>query len=504
MTPWELSMQFGLWSKQHPQAVLWGAGGLIGATLALAALGKRRRPAQTTHGSARFATPSEIAEAGLLAPHGVVCGRLGSQLLHDDSETHLLLLAPSGSGKGVGPIGCTLLTWQPSVLQYDPADGENFDFSHAWREQVLGQRVEQFTPKRSPHACINVSDMIRLGKPEEFDDAWTIAESLVGAAKDVSKNDTGDHFRSLAMKFLTAAHLHLAYAEPPASLGKLRWMLTQRYTSLEKFIMAMRTFDHTGAGVHRAIFELATEVQNITNPKELSGVWTTATNPLLPYADYYTQRSTDRSTVNLEDLQYGDQPMSVYLVAPSTADLVRLAPIYRVITDMTMHRLQGHKARTAKHRLLVIADEAPAYGYSRFLDKGAAEVRKYGIKLLIVGQDVPQLEDTFGRNNSIWGNTDIKIFFAPASHATAKSLVEAYGQQTVEQPVVSEQQRGMRKQPSVSYQQVGRFLMTADEFRSMHREACIIDKVNMRPILAGKVNCRMDPEYRERYQTSAA
>src|SRR5262245_57289825 len=68
MTPWEIVMELGLWQKHHPQAVLWGLGALLTGTLALATLGRRTRPVQQTHGSARFATPADIRAAGFTAP----------------------------------------------------------------------------------------------------------------------------------------------------------------------------------------------------------------------------------------------------------------------------------------------------------------------------------------------------------------------------------------------------------------------------------------------------
>jgi len=503
MNVFDLTHQLGLWAKQHPDLLLYGGGGFLALTLGVSLLGRTRRPRQTTHGSARFATPQEMVAAGLTAPHGVVLGRLGRQILHDDSETHVLLVAPTRAGKGLGPILCTLFTWLGSTLVYDPKDGENADASQAWRAS-LGHRVEQFTPRRSPQACINVSDLIRLGTLQEFDDAWMIGDSLLARPAGSYEQDTARHFRQLATMLLTANQLHMAYAEPPASLGKLWWLLTQRYRTLPECLTAMQTTAHTAYGVHRAITELATGIANISNEKELSGVWTTAINPLLPYADPLTQRSTDTSTVRLEDLQYGDTPLSLYLVAPKPSALQRLAPVYRVVSDMALQRLQEHKPRSARHRLLVIADEAPAYGYSAALDKGAAETAGYGMKLLVVAQDIPQLEDTFGRHNSLWGNTQTKIFFAPDSDVTAKRLSDNFlGQATVEQPVLSQQQT-MRKQASVAYQQVGRPLMTADELRAMHPQAAIVYRTGLRPILCGKVNCLTDPEYRERYQTRAA
>jgi len=130
-----------------------------------------------------------------------------------------------------------------------------------------------------------------------------------------------------------------------------------------------------------------------------------------------------------------------------------------------------------------------------------AETAGYGIKLLIVGQDIPQIEDTFGRNNSLWGNTHVKIFYAPDSDVTARRLSERLGQATVEQPVLSQQQ-GLIKQGSTAYQQVGRALLTADELQAMDQEAALIYKTNMRPILARKVNVLRDQAYRTRYRAA--
>src|SRR5712691_10455164 len=193
MNVFDVTQHLGLWAKQHPNLLLYGMGGFMAFTLGVSLLGRARRPRQTTHGSARWATPQEMVAAGLTAPHGVVLGRLGRQILRDESETHDLLVAPTLSGKGVGPILCTLLTWQESTLVSDPKDGENYDASAPWR-QALGHRVEQFTPRRSPHACINVENLIRIGAPHEFDDAWMIADSLLAPATLVHDTPGSQHF----------------------------------------------------------------------------------------------------------------------------------------------------------------------------------------------------------------------------------------------------------------------------------------------------------------------
>src|SRR3546814_16354122 len=64
-----------------------------------------------TYGSARWATRREVSAAGLLGLNGVMLGRLGPDYLRHDGPEHVLCFAPTRSGKGVGLVVPTLLTW---------------------------------------------------------------------------------------------------------------------------------------------------------------------------------------------------------------------------------------------------------------------------------------------------------------------------------------------------------------------------------------------------------
>src|SRR5262249_8669524 len=151
---------------------------------------------------------------------------------------------------------------------------------------------------------------------------------------------------------------------------------------------------------------------------------TTAIRPLVLYSDPLIAASTDRTTLDLDALQDGETPVSLYLVAPSPMALERLHPLYRVILDVAMSRLMAHPVRTWHQRLLVVGDELPWYGYTRAIDKGIAVMAGYGIKALLVCQDLPNLEEVYGPHTAIWGNTGLKIFHAPTNDLTAKRISE--------------------------------------------------------------------------------
>ena len=142
----------------------------------------------------------------------------------------------------------------------------------------------------------------------------------------------------------------------------------------------MRTTAHTSHGVHQAIAEMSGLLGNIGSGDELGSAWSTTLRPLLLYLDPYVAASTDRSTITFDDLQYGTQPLSLYLLAESSDTLATMFQVYRVMLDVTFACLMRHKPNTFQHRLLFNANELPSYGYMQGINKNAATMRKYGIK----------------------------------------------------------------------------------------------------------------------------
>src|ERR1700722_10896313 len=73
----------------------------------------------TTYGSARWANPRERAHAGLLSNTGVFLGRVAAKYLRHDGPEHVIAFAPTRSGKGVGLVIPTLLSWPHSAIIHD-------------------------------------------------------------------------------------------------------------------------------------------------------------------------------------------------------------------------------------------------------------------------------------------------------------------------------------------------------------------------------------------------
>src|SRR5882757_4214215 len=110
--------------------------GLIAACTAIAGSILRARQAKrvTTYGSARWATPRDIKIAGLVQGSGIFLGRSGLDYLRHNGPEHVLAFAPTRSGKGVGLVVPTLLTWPSSVIVHD-IKGENWQLTAGWRSR---------------------------------------------------------------------------------------------------------------------------------------------------------------------------------------------------------------------------------------------------------------------------------------------------------------------------------------------------------------------------------
>ena len=119
------------------EGAAWATGGgLMAVVVAIAGSVRRARQSApvTTYGSARWATEPEVREGGLLEPAGVHLGRLGKQHLRHAGPEHVLCFAPTRSGKGVGLVVPTLLSWPSSVVVHD-IKGENWTLTAGWRSR---------------------------------------------------------------------------------------------------------------------------------------------------------------------------------------------------------------------------------------------------------------------------------------------------------------------------------------------------------------------------------
>ena len=139
--PWRLFEWWFAYEAYAPEiferaGAMSAGGGIAGALFAIVNSVWRARQNQlvTTYGSARWATPKEIVDAGLFQAKGVFLGRIDDNYLRHDGPEHVMCFAPTRSGKGVGLVLPTLLSWTSSAVVHD-IKGENWHLTAGWRSR---------------------------------------------------------------------------------------------------------------------------------------------------------------------------------------------------------------------------------------------------------------------------------------------------------------------------------------------------------------------------------
>ncbi|PRD41588.1 conjugal transfer protein TraG [Phyllobacterium phragmitis] len=475
------------------------SGGFIAIAAAILMSIIRAREARNvaTYGSARWAEDKEIRAAGLLGPDGVLLGRYDRDYLRHGGPEHVLCFAPTRSGKGVGLVVPTLLTWPASAIVHD-IKGENWTLTAGFRAKH--GRVLLFDPTNARSSAYNPLLEVRQGE-WEVRDVQNIADILVDPEGSLDKRN---HWEKTSHSLLVGAILHVLYAEKDKTLAGVANFLSDPRRPVEATLRAMMDTPHLGeAGVHPVIASSARELLN-KSENERSGVLSTAMSFLGLYRDPVVARVTARCDWRIADLVGSRQPVTLYLVVPPS-DINRTKPLIRLILNQIGRRLTEELTTSGtRHRLLLMLDEFPALGRLDFFESALAFMAGYGLKGFLIAQSLNQIERAYGPNNAILDNCHVRVSFATNDERTAKRVSDALG--TATELRDSTNYAGHRLAPwlghlMVSRQETARPLLTPGEIMQLPPTDEIVMVAGTPPIRATKARYFEDARFQERILT---
>lgn len=501
--PWSIVSWAADWYGQYPDEILRaGSIGIVVSTVGLLAVAVAKVVSSNTskanaylHGSARWAEKKDLQSAGLLprprrfidvvtgqnAPTatGVYVGGWEDQqgdfyyLRHNGPE-HVLTTAPTRSGKGVGLVIPTLLSWPSSSVITD-LKGELWALTAGWRQQHARNKVLRFEPATATGSvCWNPLDEIRVGTENEVGDVQNLATLLV----DPDGKGLDSHWRKTAFALLVGVILHALYKAKnegtPATLPAIDAMLADPKRDIAELWMEMVTYGHVDGQNHPVIGSAARDMMD--RPEEEAGsVLSTAKSYLALYRDPVVARNVSQSEFRIKDLMNHIDPVSLYIITQPN-DKARLRPLVRILINMIVRLLadkmefeNGRPKAHYKHRLLMMLDEFPSLGKLDILQESLAFVAGYGIKCYLLCQDINQLksrETGYGPDETITSNCHVQNAYPPNRVETAEHLSRLTGQTTVVKEHITTSGRrtaAMLSQVSRTYQEVQRPLLTPDE-----------------------------------------
>lgn len=440
--------------------------------------------AEHLHGSARWATEKDIRETGLLnASEGVYVGgwkpRHGSHLqyLRHDGPEHVLVFAPTRSGKGVSLVIPTLLAWNESAVIYD-IKGELWAKTSGFRAKQ-GHICLRFCPVEQFYGSrFNPLAEVRLFTDRDVSDAQNIAEILGRTHGAHTPSDP--HWQDTGVSIICGMILHVSYEAKTKNRTACLSDLTNafsRSTDFRETLTEMAEFCHDPkgdvgwpGGTHPVVRQKAIECLT-KEERELAGVLSTITTALQVYCDPLIVRNTAASDFAINDLVNHQHPVSLYLVVPNS-DRDRLTPLMRLIFTIIIHRLTETMEFTKGaqkpnlHKLLFLIDEFPSLSHMGVFAHALSYMAGYGLKAYLITQDIRQIVDAYGPNESIVSNCHVRVAFTPNQYETAELLSKMTGTQTIQKATYNFS--GKRTAPvmnhiNASVENVERPLMTPDE-----------------------------------------
>ena len=511
------------------------------------------------HGSAHWASDVEVHATGLLPSPQNAGGVLFGAHTMENGETfylrhngpeHILVYAPTRSGKGVGIVIPTLLSWLASVFVYD-IKGENWHLTAGFREKVLGQRCIRFAPWDLQSARFNPLDEIRLDH-NLVKDTQNISTMIV----DPDGKGLNDHWAKTGFDLMSGVVIFVkltpelkgderclstvqAILSDGGPIRKIAERIEQEKadvrdeddeTKMMAGFAAVMTYvrdtahemqengqetDQWRLFGWKAAGEAAQSYLNKAS-NEASGVLSTAMSFLSVYRDPLVARNTAVSDFTLESLMGGPdidgkpcaKKTSFYMVNPPT-DADRLKPLTRLLLNQVVRRLtermdfdesgQGHSVYP--HRLLLLIDEFPSLGKLDVFQKALAFIAGYGLKALLIIQSKNQLYGEYTKDEAITDNCHIRIAYTPNRVDSAEELSKTVGNFTASH--TQRQYSGNRLQVLLQHvntneQVIQRPLLTPEEFMRLPATDEVVFVSGHAPIYCRKIVYYTDPVLNKR------
>ena len=437
------------------------------------------KPNHYLHGSARWAEKKDLQKAGLLGDDGVYVGgwldkRNKLHYLRHSGPEHILTYAPTRSGKGVGLVIPTLLSWTKSSVITD-LKGELWQLTSGWRQQYANNKVIKFEPAAlEGSAGWNPLSEIRIGTEYEVGDVQNLATLLV----DPDGKGLKDHWQKTSQSLLVGVILHALYVAKNtntiATFSSIDKMWSDPEREVSELWLEMTQYKHANNENHPVVGSSGRDMMD--RPEEEAGsVLSTAKSYLTLYRDPVVARNTEKSDFCIKDLMNHDQPVSLYIVTQPN-DKARLRPLVRVMVNMIIRFLAdklefdgGKPKQSFKHKLLMMLDEFPSLGKLEILQESLAFLAGYGIKCYLICQDINQLksrETGYGHDETVTSACHVQNAYPPNRIETATHLSKLTGQTTVVKESITisgKRVSAMQSNVSKTQHETQRALLTEDE-----------------------------------------
>ena len=437
-------------------------------------------------GSASWASSKEIDKSNLRAKKGILLGKdpHGGYLVADGFQ-HVLLFAPTGSGKGVGFVIPNCLFWQDSLIVHD-MKLENYALTSGWRAQQ-GQRIFVWEPSNTKGIthCYNPLDNISVEPGKRIDDIQKIGNLLL-PEKDFWNNEARSLFLGITLAILT---------DPTKlkTLGEIRRTLC----SDDLISEIARILDCYGREIHPVGYMNLSAVLQKPD-KERGSVISTLLSALELWANPLIDAAKASSDFDIASFKAIKTTVYVGATPDNVTRLQKLMQIfYQQATELLTTKMPNLK--TEPYGVLFLMDEFPTLGKMEQFKSGIAFFRGYRVRLFLIIQDTQQLKGTYedAGMNTFLSNSTYRVTFAANNYETANLISQLCGNKTIESVSYSHSPglENLLKGPSRSYSKAQRALLLPQEVIQLPPDEQILLIEATSPIKSKKIRYFQDKNF---------
>lgn len=332
-------------------------------------------------------------------------------------EGHLITIAPTGAGKGVGCVVPALLRHRGPAIVIDPK-GENAAIT-ARRRREMGQKVVVLDPMGITgfHGdALNPLDLIDPYSATAVDEAHVIIDQLLA----FSDSDRDRFWQGRARQLLVGVLFHLLTDLPRSehSLTAFRGLVNGAAGDASELIRALEASRHPEARATGRLFA-------INANETVGGIVAFAQEATDFMRGPAQQAATARSSIDFDAVTLGE-PLTIYIVMPPHM-LITHGRLLRLWVGALMTAIMRRRSRPALSTLFVL-DEAAQLGSFNELRQAVTLLRGYGLQTWSFWQDASQLQHLYPHDwQTMINNSKVVQCFGANTLLAARSMADLVG-----------------------------------------------------------------------------
>lgn len=369
---------------------------------------------------ARWASEEDLRRAGYVShlglfEHGFLISPFGKQFLNlseADSNKHVLVCGPTGSGKTSGIFIPNLLERISMSAIVTEATGSKgradlYEKTAGFRSKA-GQKIFYFNPDDLSSDRVNPLDLI-----ETYADARRITEVIMQSTTLASHR--GDQAWEMSERLLLTSLILHAVGERTSgncTLAFVRDLLYRGADGIAQIIKQSRVAEamHSFQG----FYNNSTEAYRSLVAQGLA-------TRLSIWADPKVRELTRTTEIDFDDLK--EKLFTWYLATP--ADKPELKPLAALMLNTALE-IAGRT--DFRYQVGLFLDEFTNFGYVRGFPEKLTILRHDGIPVVLGIQDYVQLELTYEREAPLFlSQPATRIFFRPNDLKTAQNISRGLG-----------------------------------------------------------------------------